>query len=144
MSKYTPLGQFLVVQGRDYVPLNFKDIEDVIGFRLPPSAYQHRAWWSNNPTNNVMTAVWTAAGYETTNVDMEKHTVVFQRTSTQPPTPTYSQTAPKPTGLSDVARPFTSPHVSGHPLRGALKGTIRVAVDVDLTAPADPDWGANT
>jgi hypothetical protein len=27
-----------------------------------------------------------------------------------------------------------------HPLFGWLKGTVRVAPGVDLTAPADPEW----
>jgi hypothetical protein len=134
MSKYEPLKAHLVAQDRSYIPMKFQEIEGVIGFKLPKSAYQHRAWWSNNPTNNVMTAVWMAAGFETANVDMEKHTVVFQRV-TDPTLPALR------TGLSDVARSFSSPHATRHPLRGALKGTIRIAVDVDLTAPADPEWG---
>jgi hypothetical protein len=28
-----------------------------------------------------------------------------------------------------------------HPALGALKGTVTVAPGVDLTEPADPDWG---
>jgi hypothetical protein len=28
-----------------------------------------------------------------------------------------------------------------HPLFGALKGTITIAPGVDLTEPADPEWG---
>jgi hypothetical protein len=31
--------------------------------------------------------------------------------------------------------------LSQHPLRGALKGMVTVAEGVDLTEPADPDWG---
>jgi hypothetical protein len=28
-----------------------------------------------------------------------------------------------------------------HPLFGALKGFVRIPAGVDLTEPADPDWG---
>ena len=28
-----------------------------------------------------------------------------------------------------------------HPIFGALKGQVRVAPGVDLTEPADPEWG---
>jgi len=28
-----------------------------------------------------------------------------------------------------------------HPLFGALKGLVRIPPGVDLTEPADPDWG---
>jgi hypothetical protein len=144
MSKYAPIGEFLAAQDVDNISLNFKQIEDILGFKLPPSAYQHRAWWSNNTTNNVMTAVWTAAGFEATGVDMETHSVVFCRKARSPCAPAMlsnSQVSPHQIGVSDVARPFTHQHVTGsHPVRGALKGTLRIIVDVDLTAPADPEW----
>lgn len=139
MSKYAPLAEFLKDQSSKVISCTFSEIEDALGFKLPPSAYQHRAWWSNNPDNNVMTKTWLAAGFETTNVNIDEHTVYFRRTAP----PSIKATA-RLTGLSDAARPFTTPHTAHHPLRGALKGTIRVTVDVDLTLPADPDWGANT
>jgi hypothetical protein len=28
-----------------------------------------------------------------------------------------------------------------HPIFGALKGSVRIPEGVDLTEPADPDWG---
>ncbi len=144
MSKYAPLGEFLATQNKDDILFNFKDIEKILGFRLPKSAYEHRAWWSNNPTNNVMTAVWVDAGFETASVDMKKHSVVFCRT-VRPKSPTEAfgngQVSHHQIGMSDVARSFTHQHGSGrHPLRGALKGTLRIAAGTDLTKPADPDW----
>ena len=39
----------------------------------------HRAWWSNNPSNNVMTKVWLAAGYLTEQVDVSARKLVFRR-----------------------------------------------------------------
>jgi hypothetical protein len=30
---------------------------------------------------------------------------------------------------------------SHHPVLGCLKGTVQVATGVDLTEPADPEWG---
>jgi hypothetical protein len=30
-----------------------------------------------------------------------------------------------------------------HPLVGSMKGTVQVAPGVDLTDPADPEWGTN-
>ncbi|MCC6981706.1 MAG: hypothetical protein IT535_00395 [Bauldia sp.] len=42
-------------------------------------------------------------------------------------------------------KPSTAPAKSAdifkHPLLGSLKGTIAVLPGVDLTEPADPDWG---
>ncbi len=139
MSKYAPLAEFLKEQSPVVFSCTFSEIEDVLGFKLPPSAYQHRAWWSNNPDNNVMTKTWLTAGFETMNVNIEEHTVFFRKILSAP-TPIEAATHPK--GMSDVTRPFITPHTAHHPLRGALKGTIRIAIDVDLTQPADPEWGA--
>jgi hypothetical protein len=37
--------------------------------------------------------------------------------------------------------PSPPPETTAPPLFGALRGTITVADGVDLTEPADPDWG---
>ena len=73
MSKYTPLADYLQKasgQKKSPVEMSFRDIEKVLGFRLPNSAYRQRAWWSNNVHNNVMTRVWKNAGFVTEDVDM--------------------------------------------------------------------------
>ncbi len=62
MGKYEPLGVFLRGQRSEEVPLTFDEIERITGVKLPPKAQHHRAWWSNNPSNNVMTKVWFEAG----------------------------------------------------------------------------------
>jgi hypothetical protein len=124
MSKYAPIGDFLRKQRTDLVPLTFGKIEDLIGGKLPRSA-RYSAWWSNNPTNNVMTKVWLAAGFRSEQVDIAGRRVVFRRVD--PPT----NSAPQD---KDAPKRF-------HPLFGALKGLIRVAPGVDLTEPADPEWG---
>ena len=71
MSKYGSLTTYLSGKKQTSIPMTFKKIEGVLGAKLPPSAYNHRAWWSNNPTNNVMTHAWLKAGYKTASVDME-------------------------------------------------------------------------
>ncbi len=123
MSKYGRLGEFLRSQRTKEVPMTFAEIERVIGTKLPASSPQYPAWWSNNPSNNVMTKVWLAAGFRTEQVDTKGRRVVFRR---------VEQSSNKPLAPSKTGR---------HPLFGALKGLARVPDDVDLTAPADPDWG---
>jgi hypothetical protein len=44
-------------------------------------------------------------------------------------------------GSPQVQRDETIPKGERHPLFGALKGFTRVPSGVDLTEPADPDWG---
>ncbi|MEA2936481.1 MAG: hypothetical protein QOD74_3127, partial [Variibacter sp.] len=59
--------------------MTFAEIERITGSKLPPKAQHQRAWWSNNPSNNVMTKVWLEAGYETERVDMAGRKLVFRR-----------------------------------------------------------------
>ena len=120
MSKYEPLGEYLKNQGKELVPMTFAEIERVTGVALPPSAKKHRPWWSNNPSNSVMTKVWLDAGYESEQVDMERRKLVFRRVR--------APSGPPSRG---------SKH---HPAYGALKGLMRVMPGTDLTQPADPEW----
>ena len=115
--KYEPLSNFLKA-AEDVQALSFEEIERILGASLPPSARKHEAWWSNNPTGHVNAQAWLAAGYRTESVDISGEAVVFRKIASPPK------------------------HVRRHPAFGALAGTVRVAPGVDLTEPADPDWGA--
>jgi len=107
--------------------MTFAEIERVIGDKLPPNSPQYPAWWSNNPSNNVMTKVWLDAGFRTEQVDVKSRKIVFRRVEQKPPE------APPP--LPKVSKG------GRHPLFGALKGLVHIPPGVDLTEPADPDWG---
>lgn len=131
MGKYEPLGQFLRNQRRQEVPLTFREIEKITGVKLPPKAQHQRAWWSNNPDNNVMTKVWLAAGFESAQVDMAGRKLVFRRVAKAPGTAGgFAESAPKPYATKD----------GRHPLRGALKDITHLVPGVDLTEPAFPEW----
>jgi hypothetical protein len=127
-SKYQPLTDFLRRQPRTVVRMSFDEIERVIGAKLPPSATDHRAWWSNNPQNNVMTKAWKDAGFESEDVDMKGRQVAFRRLRSE-----TSRGAGAPS--DDVTTR------GRHPLIGWMKGTLTIAEGVDLTQPADPEWG---
>jgi hypothetical protein len=125
MGKYENLGAFLQKQRAREVPLTFREIEKITGVKLPPKAQHHRAWWSNNAANNVMTKVWLEAGYESAQVDMSARKLVFRRVTKEP----FPHLAPA------VAKKGER-----HPIFGALKDITRLVPGVDLTEPADPEW----
>jgi hypothetical protein len=79
MSAYVALRRYLESRLEDRLQMTFRDIEGVLGRPLPRSARTHRAWWSNNGSNNVMTREWLAAGRITENVDMGSERVTFVR-----------------------------------------------------------------
>lgn len=118
MGKYEPLGQFLRGQRRERIAMSFAEIERILGAKLPASK-QHRAWWSNNPDNNVMTREWLDAGYETENVDIPGQSLVFRRKAKA--------------DLKSGPRPS---------IFGCMKGMATLAPGFDFTSPMewDDDW----
>ena len=130
MSKYEPLRARLSAESMSFVPMKFSEIEALLGFPLPSSARSHRAWWSNNPSNNVMTKAWLAAGFETESVDLAGERLMFRRTGKTPGSP-----PPVPRPGEDSAPPPLS-------IIGILAGTVTLAPGTDLTAPLDGKWEA--
>lgn len=131
MSKYDPLQEHLEHVAQTHFPMRFEEIESILGFRLPASSRHHRAWWSNNPSNNVMTKSWLNAGFETEAVDIDQRRLVFRRVRPGRPVGSLGPQVPRP-----------APKPTRHPIFGLMKGTVTLRADVDLTAPADPDWAA--
>jgi predicted nucleic acid-binding Zn ribbon protein len=123
MGKYEPLGDYLRKQRASHVPMTFAEIERIIGAKLP-SSQKYPAWWSNNTSNNVMTQVWLDAGFQTEQVDVANRKLVFRRVK-----------APAGGGEASAGGE------TRHPLVGWMKGTVTIAPGVDLTKPADPEWG---
>ncbi|HVT54915.1 MAG TPA: hypothetical protein VHD34_02540 [Xanthobacteraceae bacterium] len=116
MTKYEPLTKKLQsIPYREW-PTSFAEIERTLGFRLPKSAREHRAWWSNNPSNSVMTKAWLAAGWRTERVDMESGKLLFRK----------------------VSGPTTR---GSAPLFGALAGSVRILTG-DITQPTGEAWNA--
>jgi hypothetical protein len=125
-SKYEPLKNHLAKKGYSQVPMSFSTIESIIENNLPPSARKHRAWWSNNPSNSVITFAWLNAGYKTAQVDLDGEKLVFIRDNNIEPSTTNN---------------MENTNYDRHPIFGCLKGLITIPDDLDLTEPAAPEWG---
>jgi hypothetical protein len=119
MSKYEPLPQFLAAGRTSTKRLTFAEIERILGFKLPKSAYEHEAWWANNATGHSHARVWLDAGWRTENVDLATRKVTFQRSSVA--------------AASSVAR--ADPW-------GCMAGTVTIMPGTDLTAPTGDNWTA--
>ncbi len=128
-SKYAPLESHLRDSGHAQVPMTFSEIERVVGLRLPPAAFKHRALWSNNPGNWVMTKAWLAAGYETEKVDMEKRKLVFRKAVPDALVAGGDSSGAERSGsFADIF--------------GALRDTVTISAGTNLTDPIDEDWNA--
>jgi len=159
-ADYEIFGRYLASQQKPLISMTFSEVARVVGRKLPASA-KYPAWWSNDPSNNPMTRVWLKAGFKTEQVDTAMQRVVFRRVRQEQsaePEPVVAKSdvrktnAEKPSpdpmsGFGDAAHPYkpAKPTSSGsrcrHPLYGALKGYIRIMPGMDLTEPADPEWG---
>lgn len=134
MGKYKPLNVYLKMQNVDVVPMTFAQIEAVLGSKLPASK-THRAWWSNNPDNNVMTREWLEAGFETEAVDIADGKLVFRRAHSMEVEVSNSGFGEAPQAALDAASGTPK-----HPGFGFMKGLITFADGFDPTEPSLPDW----
>lgn len=78
MRKYNSLSNHLVKQHEVAMSLTFQQVEQILGFPLPPSAYNHRAWWANS-LSHPQASSWLNVGWKVDNVSIEKTTVCFVR-----------------------------------------------------------------
>jgi len=80
MKKYDPLGNYLARQFSaglmDRVCLTFQEIERILGFVLPRSAYAYRAWWSNSQSH-PQACSWLEIGWKVCSVDIEEKAVTL-------------------------------------------------------------------
>lgn len=73
-KKYRPLFNFLSQRTEDKVNLTFSEIEDILGFSLPASAYKFVSFWANNENGqHHHCRAWIDAGYKT--VDVSKNLI---------------------------------------------------------------------
>ena len=77
-SKYRNLTLHLAsMDGASWVA-KFEEVEAVLGFPLPRSAYTYPAWWSNQSGDgHIQSQSWQAAGWRTGELDLDNQQVTF-------------------------------------------------------------------
>ena len=80
-GKYQRLYEYLSNLPIQEWRTSFGEIEAIIGFELPSSARRYRPWWANQEGNSghSQALAWSAAGWETAQVDMNAETLLFRR-----------------------------------------------------------------
>lgn len=81
MNTYGRLHKWLLAQSPDdpAFEVTFLQIEEILGFSLPPTARRNPAWWANNPNHHSQARSWLDAGFITENVNLDSDMLVFRR-----------------------------------------------------------------
>lgn len=80
-GKYKPLAEYLYKKWERSLSLSYAEIESVLGFSLPPSAYKEElapSYWANTEYHSYAKSGWLVLGYKA-KVDVEHKTVTFER-----------------------------------------------------------------
>lgn len=79
-SKYMKLAEFLVKRARALkeITLSFREVEEIIGDKLPESARTRRSWWSN-VRGRMPSEAWMTVGWTVKEVNLEEEKVTFFR-----------------------------------------------------------------
>ena len=77
-SKYSYLSVFLAKKGKfcNKVTLSFTKIENIIGDKLPDSAYKRKYWW-NNVDGRSPSEYWLTVGWKVGEVNLKEKIVTF-------------------------------------------------------------------
>ncbi|CUQ18197.1 Uncharacterised protein [Turicibacter sanguinis] len=66
-DQYLPLKRFLKMTEKESIILTFCEIERILNFKLPKSAYIYPAWWGNH-ANNTQATAWLECDYIVENI----------------------------------------------------------------------------
>lgn len=78
-SKYFKLHRHFLAARDTKRTMTFAEVEDVLGFALPPGARSNGAWWGNSKSGHSQSRAWLLAGWRVVNVDVGTERVTFER-----------------------------------------------------------------
>lgn len=70
--KYEALMKYFQTLQVNKVILTYDEIEKIIGFKLPKSAYEYNAYWRESKTHTV-TRAWIESGWKITELKMGEY-----------------------------------------------------------------------
>ena len=140
MGKYDPLAHYLSRIEGESVDVSFSQVEKILGFQLPNSAYRHQAWWANESHgSHSHSRSWQEAGWDTCQVNTTQRTVRFERRRSRPdgfpspPTPNPSEARGATTDLEIEALISKATTVTGIEDRDALlKAALTALINREL------------
>ncbi len=108
MSKYNALMHYLQNLSTAEWNASFEEIENILGFKLPASAYEYQAWWANQSGGgHTQSAAWQDAGWKTEDLNLTDQTVKFVY---RPAYNAFAELAQRKPSVSNAFAPSTAPN----------------------------------
>jgi hypothetical protein len=82
VGKYRAITVWLMGEGRDSVRTSFEEVEEILGFPLPPSARKHNAYWSGGQPGSTVGNAIREAGWRAKDLDLVGEEVTLVRDPT--------------------------------------------------------------
>ena len=77
-KKYRFLSDYLHASNQNRIKLSYKEIEDILKFKLPESANTHRAFWANTTSHSIALS-WLSVNYSVVEANLEGKYIVFEK-----------------------------------------------------------------
>jgi len=122
-SKYAHLSVYLTRRAKysNWVTLPFSKIEEIIGDKLPFSAYHYKHWWSNS-WNRSPSEAWLTVGWSVQEVDLDRKEVTFKKDE-----PTISRASKKRRRRRPVSQAFKALARKRRPRRPSGPSKTKIA-----------------
>lgn len=77
--KHIKLKRFFANSTSASITLTFKQVEEIDGQALPPTAWKCNSYWYSRMTCNTIAEAWNTESYQLVKLDMKKGSARFQR-----------------------------------------------------------------
>ncbi len=74
---YEKFSEFLSEKDIEEFTLSINEIENVLGFKLPMSAYTYREWWSNSESH-PLAKEWLLSGYKSKGIKLGESVTLYK------------------------------------------------------------------
>ena len=78
-EKYRLLAQQLLATSGSRLAMSFREIEELLGVALPPSASMYQEWWHGRTPHRSQETAWLSVGWHVEHVDLASRRVLFVR-----------------------------------------------------------------
>jgi hypothetical protein len=81
-DKFSRFTAYLRNNDSDFLTLSFSQIEEILGFKLSPSAYLYEAQWANTESQSLPMS-WIRAGFHSCNLNLTEKSISFSKTTVE-------------------------------------------------------------